>query len=285
MIRGPAEAMPGVLTIAHLTWLEARRRRIVLAALVCGLAFLAVFAIAVYFINRNAGFGAQGLLQRRFQLQFLTIAGLYAVNFLVVALAVMLPVDTLSGEIASGVMQTLASKPIRRADIVLGKWLVHGLMNAGYIVIMAGGVVLVMRLVTGFVQNHLPAAFALMLLEATVLLSVVIAGGVRFSTVTNGIVAFALYGLAFVGGWIEQIGVMVGNASARYIGTAISLVSPADALWRLAIHELQPPVMQQVVLGPLSAASVPSAAMVWWSVAFIVGVLALALQGFGKRAL
>ena len=66
-----------------------------------------------------------------------------------------------------------------------------------------------------------------MWLEATVILSVVMAGGVRFTTVTNGIIAFAFYVLAFFGGWIEQIRVMLGNASARYIGTAISLMQPS----------------------------------------------------------
>lgn len=282
-----ADGMQGLLTIAHLTWLEARRRRIVLAALVCGLAFLAVFAVAVYFVNRSGGgpIGVQETLRRQIQLQVLTLAGLFAANFLIAALAVMLPVDTLSGEMSSGVMQTIASKPVRRADIVLGKWLVYALMNAGYILIMAGGIVLVMRVITGFSQQRFPVAFALMLLEATVLLSITIAGGVRFSTVTNGIVAFALYGLAFVGGWIEQVGVLVGNATARYIGTAISLVSPPDALWRLAMYKLQPPFMQNVQVGPFSPASVPSMAMVWWAVAFIVGMLALAVRGFQKRAL
>src|SRR5215510_13274417 len=110
--------MQGLITIAHLTWLEARRRRIVLAALLCGLGFLAVFAVAVYFVNRNLEpAGAAVLLRRQMELQVLTLAGLFAVNFLVAALAVMLPVDTLSGEMASGVMQTVASKPVRRADI------------------------------------------------------------------------------------------------------------------------------------------------------------------------
>jgi Cu-processing system permease protein len=142
-----------------------------------------------------------------------------------------------------------------------------------------------MRLITGFTQQHLPVALALMWLEATVILSVVMAGGVRFTTVTNGIIAFAFYVLAFFGGWIEQIGVMLGNASARYIGTAISLMSPTDALWHLAMHRLQPPVMAQVQLTPFSPASVPSAAMVWWAVAFAIGVLAIAVRGFQKRAL
>ncbi len=279
--------MGGLLTIAHLTWLEARRRRIVLAALLCGLGFLLVFAVAVYFIhhNRHAAGPPPSILQQQIQLQALTLAGLYAVNFLVVALAVMLPVDALSGEIASGVMQTIASKPIRRAQIVLGKWLVYWLMLAAYVVIMVVGIVLAMRLTTGFAQQHVLPALALMQLEATVLLSVTIAGGVRFTTVTNGIIAFAFYALAFIGGWIEQIGVMMGNATARYIGTAISLVSPTDALWRLAMHLLQPPVMSQVQVSPFSSASVPSAPMVWWSVAFAAGALTLAIRLFQKRAL
>ena len=130
--------MNGILAIAQLTWIEARRRRIVLAAVLCGLAFLALFGLIVYF-NADKAAGTLPSLQRRLVLQTLTIVGLYAINFLVVALSVMLPVDTLSGEIDSGVIQTLASKPVRRSDIVLGKWLVFWLMIAGYIVLMAGG--------------------------------------------------------------------------------------------------------------------------------------------------
>ena len=275
--------MNGILTIAHLTWLEARRRRIVLAALLCGLAFVVVFASVVYFMP--AGRGPAEALQVHIQLQAMALIGLYAVNFLVAAFAVMLPVDTLSGEIASGVMQTLAAKPIRRIDIILGKWLVFWLMLAGYIVLMSLGVLGVMWLLRGFVQQNLLPALGLMQLEASVLLSITMAGGVRLSTVTNGIVAFGFFSLAFIGGWIEQIGVMLGNPAARYIGTAISLVIPTDALWRLAMHVLQPPVMSQVALGPFSSGSVPSIAMVWWSLAYVAGALLIAARAFQRRAL
>jgi ABC-type transport system involved in multi-copper enzyme maturation permease subunit len=286
MISGPVKSVQGILTIAHLTWMEARRKRTVLAALLCGLAFLAVFAVAAWFAIHSGRHGESlSLLQRQMMLQTLTMVGLYAVNFFVVALAVILPVDTLSGEIASGTIQTIASKPVNRADIVLGKWLVHALMIAGYLVVMAGGILLIMWLIAGFVQRNVPSGLALMLLEALVLLTVTIAGGVRFSTVTNGIVAFGLYALAFIGGLIEQVGVFVGNSTSRYIGTAISLVSPTDALWRLAAHELLPPFMSQLQAGPFSSGSTPSAAMAWWSVGLMVAVLMLGIRGFQKRAL
>jgi ABC-2 type transport system permease protein len=274
----------GILTIARLTWIEARRRRIVLAALLCGLAFIAVFSTALYFAPHRDPNAANALMMR-IQFQTMTLAGLYAVNFLAIAFSVMLPVDSLSGEIGSGVMQTIAAKPIRRSDILLGKWIVYWLMLAGYILLMVAGVVGAMWFFTGFVQQNLLPALGLMQLEVSALLSIVIAGGVRFSTVTNGIVAFAFYAVAFIGGWIEQIGVVLGNAASRYIGTAISLVSPVDALWRLAMHSLVPPVMNQVQVTPFGSASVPSMAMVWWSGVYVVVVMFLAIRAFQRRAL
>jgi len=44
-----------VLTIAHLTLHEALRRRILLAALVCAAAFLALFAVGLHFVVREMG--------------------------------------------------------------------------------------------------------------------------------------------------------------------------------------------------------------------------------------
>jgi ABC-type transport system involved in multi-copper enzyme maturation permease subunit len=273
--------MGRILTIAHLTFIEACRRKIVPAALLCSVLFLLVYGTALYFINRSIPANPQ----RQFQLQFFTLAGLYVANFLAIAAAVLLPVDTLSGEIDSGVMQTLASKPIRRAEIVLGKWLTYWLMIGSYLVIIAGGVVVVARLTTGFVQQHLVLALPLMLLGATFMLTISIAGSARLKTVTNGIVAFGFYGIAFIGGWIEQIGAFTRNDASRYVGTALSLVSPSDALWRRAAYELQPPVMRGLQLTPFGAGRVPSDAMIWWAAAITALALLLAIRVINRRAL
>ena len=277
--------MRGLLTIATLTLLEARRRRIWLAALLTGAAFVLIFAVAVYFIHREQLDRAAPFASARIQLAALTMAGLYAANLLVAAAAILLPVDTLSGEIASGVMQTLASKPIPRRAIVLGKALAYWIMLAVYVALMFGGVVLAMGLVGASWQPHVLTGMALMLLEATVLLSIVIAGGVSLSTVANGITGFAFYAVAFVGGWIEQIGVVLGSTDARYIGTLISLGSPTDALWRLAIHVLEPPVMSNAMMTPFTSLSVPTAAMVWWAAGFAISALWLAVHRFETRPL
>jgi ABC-type transport system involved in multi-copper enzyme maturation permease subunit len=273
--------MGRILTIAHLTFIEACRRKIVPAALLCSVLFLLVYGTALYFINRNIPASPQ----RQFQLQFFVLAGLYVANFLAIAAAVLLPVDTLSGEIDSGVMQTLASKPIRRAEIVLGKWLTYWLMTGSYLVIIAGGVVVVARLTTGFAQQHLMLALPLMLLGATFMLTISITGRARLKTVTNGIVAFGFYGIAFIGGWIEQIGAFTRNDASRYVGTALSLASPSDALWRRAAYELQPPVMRGLQLTPFGAGRVPSDAMIWWAAAITALALLVAIRVIRRRAL
>jgi hypothetical protein len=277
--------MHGIVTIAHLTVHEARRRKIVGAALVCGLAFLLVFATGLFFINREFLSGSAPLIQRQVQLGLLTIAGLYATNFLSVVFAVLVPVDVLSGEIASGVIQTLASKPIRRVDILLGKWIAYWIVTAAYLLLMAGGVVLASRLITGYAQPNLYRALPLMLMEVTLLLTLSIAGGTRLSTVSNGIVAFGFYGLAFIGGWIEQIGALGRIDAARNVGIAVSLISPADSLWRLGAYYLQPAIARDLQMTPFASASVPSAAMVWWAGGFTIVTLALGLRWFERRPL
>ncbi len=279
--------MRGTLLIARLTWLETRRRRIALAALICGLLFLAVFASAIYFGFRHAAAqgGPANMVEMRVASTVLTVAGLYVVNFLVVAVAILLPIDSLSGEIGSGVIQTLASKPVDRGAIVVGKWLAYLGMTAAYLALMGGGVVLSMRLFADYQAPAVLAPMGLMLLGAAAMLSITIAGGVRLSTITNGIVAFGFYGVAFIAGWMEQILSMFGNSTARHVGTVVSLLSPSDSMWRRAAFEMQPLATVVFQNGPFGVVSVPSAAMVVWAIAFVVGVLAFAAWQFRRRPL
>jgi ABC-type transport system involved in multi-copper enzyme maturation permease subunit len=277
--------MRALLTITRLTVHEAARRRILLATFICGVAFIVLFGIGFHFIEADIRKQSVSLIQRRMLLNFFMLAGLYAINFLTVMTAVLLPVDTLSGEIASGVMQTLASKPIRRSEIVLGKWLAYVLIVIGYLVAMTGGVLGVGYALSGVVPPRVTIGIPLMALEATLLTTLSILGGTRFATVTNGVVVFGLYGLAFIGSWVEQIGAHANNIAARNVGTVASLIMPSESMWQLAAHHMQPPLMADLHLTPFSPASVPSSAMVLWAVGYTLVALVAALQGFRRRPL
>ena len=277
--------MQSILAMAHLTLYESRRRRIVTAAVLCAAAFLAVYGTGLFFIHREQIKEAQPLLQQQAVMSVLAILGLYAANFLSVLFAVLLPVDTLSGEIDSGVIQTVASKPIQRADIVIGKWLGHAILAMGYVVVLTLGVVSVVRLIAGTVAIRPLVALPLMLLEVVLLMTVSIAGGTRFSTVTNGVMALGFYGIAFVGGWIEQIGGFAGSQAAKTVGIVASLISPADALWRLASYQIQPESLRNFGAALFATSSVPTTLMVWWAAGFTVATLIFAVRSFSTRQL
>lgn len=278
--------MSSILTIAHLTLYDARRRKILVAAALCAAVFLAVFTTAIALATRELVAKPPSFIERQGTFAVFSILGLYAANFLSVLLAALLPVDALSGEIESGVMQTLASKPIRRSEIVLGKWIGYGLVIVTYFLVVAGGVLIATRLAAGYLALNIRVALPLMVLELLVMLSVSIAGGTRFGTVTNGIATLGFYGIAFIGGWVEQFGALAGLQSARTLGIGVSLISPPDTLWRLAAYYLQPDVVRTLGSGgPFSAASVPSALMVWWAAGFVLVTVSLAVYSFRSRQL
>ena len=275
-----------LFTIVRLTLHEALRRKILVAALIGGGAFLTLYGVGLHFVLKEAADRpTMTLVERRIFLNVLTLAGLYAANFLTIMIAVLLPVDTLSGEISSGVIQTLAVRPIRRRDIVIGKWLGHWIVMGAYMLLLAGGVLALMAAFAHFTPPRIERGLPLVLLEGTVLLTLSIAGGARLSTVTNGMVAFGLFGLAFIGNWVEQIGTMVGNDAARQVGTVASLIMPSESLWQLAASQMQPTILRDLGASPFSPISVPSLAMVIWAAGYVVLALTLGARWFHRRAL
>lgn len=274
-------------TIATITWLtfhEARRRRMVVAALALGLAFLALFGVGVSLIS--------GELQRtgapepfiRQGYSFLLIAGLYVTHFLTIMLAIFASVDTISGEIASHTIQAIVTKPVRRWQVLLGKWIGYAVMLVLYIGLLAGGLMLTMYLLVGYLPPNPLQGALLLVLEALVLLSLSLLGGTRLSTLTNGVALFMLYGVAFIGAWVEQIGALFQSQSAVRVGIITSLAMPVEALWRRAAYLMQPPLAQSVP-SPFSTGSVPSDAMVLYAVVYALLALALAMRAFGRRDL
>jgi ABC-type transport system involved in multi-copper enzyme maturation permease subunit len=274
-----------VLTVAHLTLAEARRRRILAAALLLGLAFVLLFALGFHFIVRDIRAQTASPAQQRLVMSFIVLAALYASNFLIVMTSVLVTVDTVAGEIGSGVIEALCTKPVPRWAVALGKWLGCWVVLASYALLLCGGVLLVARLIGGYTPPNASRGVPLLLLEGTVLMTLALAGGTRLTTLANGITVIGLYGLAFVGGWMEQIGTFVNNPTARYVGIGASLLVPSESLWQLASHHMQPPLARDLGMSPFSPASVPSPAMVLWAGGYVVVVLLVGLRSFASRDL
>ena len=282
--------MNSIWVLARLTFQEAIRRRIALTGLVLGILFLLVFSVGSRMISTEiarettfeGGSAYQNIMQTEMS-NFLLMAGLYAVTFLSVAMGALLGADTLAGEISSGSIQTIITKPIRRSDVVFGKWLGFAGLLALYAVLMAGGVVLVVFFQSNYLPRNLLAGLSLIYLESLLVMTISLAGSSAMPALATGGMVFGMYGLAFLGGWIEQIGSLANNPAAVQIGIVTSLVVPTEALWRRAAYEMQTPLASTLGMSPFGAFSVPSLFMVAYAILYLVVIFAIAVSTFNHR--
>jgi ABC-type transport system involved in multi-copper enzyme maturation permease subunit len=275
----------GVWIMAGVTFREAARRKITWAALLAGAAFLILFATGMHFqANDLTRYKVAPFVRYQVQSSVLQV-GFYAVDMLAVLLAILTSVDALSGEIASGTIQAIATKPVSRWQILLGKWIGFACMVAVYVALIFAGVATVGRVVAGIATPRVLLGGLLVYLECLLMLTMTFAFGTWFSTLTNGVIVIGLHGLAFIGGWIEQIAAFTNSPHLVTVGIVSSLLMPSEALWHRASFEMQSPVARTLQFTPFSNASAPSGAMIAYAAAYLLVAFAIAFYHFGERDL
>jgi len=275
----------GVWIMAGVTFREAARRKILWTAVIAGAAILALFATGLHFqVKDSTHHNVPPLIVHQVQNALLQV-GFYAVNLLTVVMTILTSVDTLSGEISSGTIQAIATKPLPRWEILMGKWLGFAGMIAIYLAGMFGGVAAVGYFVAGARPHGTVEGALLVYLECLLLLTVTFACGTKFSTLTNGVIVLGLHGLAFVGGWIEQIGALTSSPRLVTLGIMSSLLMPSEAIWRRASFEMQSPLTRSLQFSPFSSASAPSPAMLVYASVYLLIMLGIALYNFHERDL
>jgi Cu-processing system permease protein len=274
------------LTIAQLTIRETQRRRILWVALFMGLGFLAVFSIGFHYIYADVQAHSRNPATVEMATSVLLSAGLYATNFLITIMAVLVSVTTISGEIDTHTVETMLTKPMRRWELVLGKWLGFAILVALYALLLAGGIMLFVYWRAAYQLQNIPAGIGLITLQGLIILTISIAGGTRLSTLANGALAFMLYGVAFLGGWIEQIGALLENETAVNIGIVTSLIMPGEIVGKKAFALLQPRFASTPFLaGPFAVTSQPSDVMIVYALLYASLLLAFAIWSFSRRDL
>ncbi len=283
VVRGPG-AVRTVILMARMTFLEAARRKILWIAAIAGAAFVGLFWAGLHSllqgmspkvppVNRQEGIG------------MMTMMALYAGTMMTSLMSALISCDTISGEIASGTIHAIATKPVNRWCLVLGKWIGFVGMLTMYVLSIEGGTMAVGWIEARHVTPHSGAALGLIWLQAVLLISVTIAFSTRLSALTSGACTLGLYGLAFVGGWIEQFGAIRHVRACVNLGILASLVMPSDALWRRAAFKVQPPLLGAAGVSPFSSSAVPSTAMVVYAALYAILALVLAQILFERRDL
>jgi Cu-processing system permease protein len=266
--RGPG-ALRTTILIALVTFREAARRKILWIATLGGAAFLGLFGAGLYAVLKSMPPNVSAI-NRSEGINMMIMMVLYAGSMMTSLMAALTSCDTLSGEISSGTIHAIATKPVRRWCLVLGKWAGFVGMLTLYVLFVDGGTLGIGRLEGHYLPPHSAAVLGLIWLQATLLLGVTMACSTRFSALTSGAFTLGLYGLAFVGGWIEQFGGLRHVKACVDLGIVSSLIMPSDALWRRAAFKIQPPLLGASGVSPFSSALAPSAAMVIYAALYAV---------------
>lgn len=278
-----------LFAIASLTLREAARRKLVLAValltvLVIGLSwwgFARLHAMAV-----STGHPSPPQAAAVYSMLVVMLAQMF--SFVLAVGAAMLAAPSISGDIESGVALVMLPRPIRRSDLLLGKW-------AGFIVLLsafaygAGALELVgVRAITGYAPPHPILALSFVALQTIVLLTLALCFSTRLSGMTGGVVALVLYGVAWLAQAAASVGVMFHSDALVHACTVIGLLEPSGVVWRGAAFALEPALIAAAAgtvegATPFTVASPPTTAFMIWTVIWLAAVLTISVRSFATR--
>lgn len=290
----------GLLLMTRFTLLEVVRRRLFLAIVILSVLLLGTFAlllhvaIDVILSNNTSNQPTQIIVLSMGVL--ITILASWMVYLLSSVLTVVLTANMISGEVEAGTFAVIVPKPLRRVEIVLGKWLGYGLIVLAYTAFLFLSFLGVIYLETGYFPPQV--LFALMTLESGMLtlLGLTTVGSAFVPTIVNGVIALVL----FVSGpttsivqFIVQVVAQTQSPTMQNITTVVSLIIPTDVLWHGTSYYLLPTLNIAALLGissttfntPFTSAVPVQGAFIVWAILYSLVLPLLAVVRFQFRDL
>ncbi len=287
--------MSAILTIARLTVAETARRRIL--AVLLALTLISV-ALTTWGIERLVTLareeGGTTDLEIAVGVSQILILVAFMFSFVLVMTAAFLGAPSIAADLESGVAHAMLARPIRRADLLLGRWLGLAAVIAAYAAASGLLEVAAVRLVSGYAPPQPMLAVGFLTAQAVVLLTFAILLSTRLPAIAAGAICVVLFGLGWMAGVLAGIGRFFEAGPLVAAAEASRWLLPSDGLWRGTIYYLEPSLViagAEGALGeasdanPFFASGPPEATFVLWSAAWIVAVLALAALSLGRRDL
>ncbi|MDQ2965215.1 MAG: ABC transporter permease [Chloroflexota bacterium] len=283
-----------MITIAVLTVREAARRRLVWLLVALTIGSVALTGWGVERLATLAREGGTDELSIRIGVSQILILVAFMFSFVVAMTAAFLAAPAIAGDLESGVAMAMLARPIRRADLVIGRWLGLSIVLAGY----AAASGLLEIVVVAFLTGHSPpqplVAVAFLAGQGMVILTLALLLGTRLPSVGAGAVCVVLFGLAWMAGVFAGIARLFDVEVLAAAARASRWLLPTDGLWRGVVYALEPPLViagAGPTVGPLAdanpfyASAPPPLEFVAWSVVWVGLVLALAVWSLNHREL
>jgi ABC-type transport system involved in multi-copper enzyme maturation permease subunit len=232
-----------MFAIALSTFKEIYRKRIFHFIGILTILYLILLTIIFKFMGKNLAQN-NGMINMVVDLSStISIVGFYFSSMLLAFLTVMLSIGIVSSELESGTILTILTKPIKRIEYILGKYLGTAILIILYSAILYIAVIIIstvskISIVETFGVAALAKGFLFFILQPLTILALALYGSTKFKTLNNGILIIAIYILGTIGGVIEQAGALTNNASLSTIGIISSLISPFEVIYRKMISTI-----------------------------------------------
>ena len=279
-----------VLTIARVTILEASRRKLLLAL---GALTLVVILLTSWGFSRLPTMNNVTPAEVRLASSQLTILVAFMFSGVLALGSTLVSAPSIASDIESGIALAILPRPIRRSQVLMGKWLGLALLVAVYAV--GSGLLELLGILwaTGYTPPNPTAAIAFVAAEGIVLMTLALLLSTRLAPMTGGVIALVLFFVAWIGGISLAIGTTFANDTIINIGVGSRLLIPTDGLWHAAIYYLEPSDFLAAARAagrapagnPFFADQPPPATYIAWVLAWLAGLLALANWSFAKRDL
>jgi len=285
----------GLLLITHFTLQEAIRRRLFLAMLILGFLLLGLFALT---LQKSIGsLTATDPEPERVLLlsAAVTLPAMWIVYMLSSILTILFTIGMLSNEIDAGTLVLIIPKPLRRSELVLGKWLGHALIVSLYTTLLFLAFVGVIYWQSGYLPDQFLSALGMLLLGMLTLLGLTTLGSALYPTAVNGAIALVLFLAAPIVSIVQAFQVDTSSLAIQNIATLIDLILPLNAFWHTAALYLTPSSAFFIMQGvsersyggsiPFMSPQPIAPAMFIWGLLYIVVLPTIAVLHFNKRDL
>ena len=238
-----------VLTIARLTITETIRRRIALVLL--GLTVVSVL-LTTWGMERLVSLARAdnvGDFQIYVVVSQLLILIAFMFSFVLAMTAAFLGAPAIATDLESGVAQSMLARPIRRADLVVGRWLGLVVVIAAYAVLSGLLEIVAVGAVSGYSPPEPAMAVGYLAAQAVVLLTLALLLSTRLPAIAAGAICVVLFGLGWMAGVFAVIGRFFDAGPLVAAAEAGRWLLPSDGLWRGTIYGLEPPLFMLLAAG------------------------------------
>ena len=299
----------GLWHITRFTLQEAIRRRLFLGVSALSVLILIMYVFIVHFVATQSTKGAiqGGESTQLFMLVggvFISVPSIWMVYLISGILTIFLAVGMVSSEVEAGTFSIIVPKPLRRYEIVLGKWAGHVLLLGGYTALLFLAFLGVIYWQTGYWPDEAFSALGILELAILALLGLATLGSTLVSTVVNGAIILILFVSAPLASFISTVLAIMSSTqtvtltpspSLQNTITVINLIIPTDALWHGAAYYLLPTqalnllpsqdISTNVFNMPLINPEQLTTPLLIWVALYIIVLPALAIWRFQKRDL